>query len=146
MLAVTASLKISQLYGCFVLCIICFPVRYGGWTSLYKVSQGTLAREGVKKSTGHSSTTLSVVSCPAGPAQSVWWQCSDLEAWSSQNIDWPIRIDKLHNHMNVLTVDVKADNYVKIFTWMVYGKWNDVPYWYNSCISCLWKNYLQRWA
>ena len=34
----------------------------------------------------------------------------DLEVQSSQNIGWPIRFDELHNHMNLLEIDVKADN------------------------------------
>ena len=30
------------------------------------------------------------------------------EVLSSQNIDWPIRIDELHNRMNVLEADEKG--------------------------------------
>ena len=32
------------------------------------------------------------------------------EVWSSQDINWPISIDELHNHMNALEFDIKAGN------------------------------------
>ena len=33
-----------------------------------------------------------------------------MEVQSRQNICWPIRIDELHNRVNVLEVDKKADD------------------------------------
>ena len=36
------------------------------------------------------------------------------ELQSNQNIGWPIRNDKLHNHMNALEIDMKVDD-LKVF-------------------------------
>ena len=38
----------------------------------------------------------------------------DLEVQSKQNIGWPIRVKKLHNRMNELEGERKADN-LKLF-------------------------------
>ena len=48
----------------------------------------------------------------------VWWQYSSFlgpEVLSSQNIDWPVRIEELHNHLKTVKKPFKmARNKVKL--------------------------------